>query len=47
MINIILDFAVGLVLFLGDITDTLFRANTRNTIVLEKYLRQKNTKKLK
>ena len=47
MINIMLDFAVGLVPFLGDIADTLFRANTRNAVVLEKYLRQKGAKKLK
>src|ERR1700736_3304272 len=37
--NIILDFGIGLVPFLGDIADALFRANTRNAVVLEKYLR--------
>lgn len=47
MINIMLDFAVGLVPFLGDIADALFRANTRNAVVLEKYLRQKGAKALK
>jgi hypothetical protein len=45
MINIMLGFAVGLVLFLGNIT--LFRANTRNAVVLENYLYYKNTKNLK
>lgn len=47
MINIVLDFAVGLVPFLGDIADALFRANTRNAVVLEKYLRSKGAHNLK
>jgi len=47
MFNIILDFAVGLVPFIGDLADALFRANTRNAVVLEKYLRQKGAKTLK
>jgi hypothetical protein len=44
--NIILDFAVGLVPFLGDIADALFRANTRNAVELEKYLRKKGAQNL-
>jgi len=44
--NIALDFAVGLVPFLGDIADALFRANTRNAVVLEEYLRKKGAKNL-
>lgn len=47
MFNIILDFGIGLVPFLGDIADALFRANTRNAVVLEKYLREKGIKNLK
>jgi len=47
VINIILDFGIGLVPFLGDIADALFRANTKNAIVLEKYLREKGAKALK
>jgi len=46
-INIMLDFGIGLVPFLGDIADALFRANTRNAVVLEKYLREKGAKALK
>ncbi|KAI9887260.1 MAG: hypothetical protein M1823_000931 [Watsoniomyces obsoletus] len=38
--NVILDFLVGLVPFLGDIADMVFRANTRNVALLEKYLRE-------
>lgn len=47
MLNIILDFAVGLIPFLGDIADAVFRANTRNAVELEKYLRDKGAKNLK
>lgn len=47
MFNIIVDFAVGLVPFLGDIADALFRANTKNAVVLENHLREKGAKALK
>jgi len=47
MFNIVLDFGIGLVPFLGDIADALFRANTRNAVELEKYLRQKGAQALK
>jgi hypothetical protein len=46
-INIILDFGIGLVPGLGDIADTIFRANTRNAAALEKFLRQKGAAVLK
>ena len=36
--NIMLDFLVGLVPFLGDVADAFFRANTRNAVALEKML---------
>jgi len=45
--NIILDFGIGLVPLIGDIMDAVFRANTRNAVVLEKYLRQKGAAALK
>jgi hypothetical protein len=38
IMNIAIDFAVGLVPFLGDVADALFRANTRNAVALEKML---------
>jgi hypothetical protein len=47
MFNIILDFFVGLVPFLGDIADALFRANTRNAVELENYLRKKGAENIK
>jgi len=40
--NIILDFAVGLVPFVGDLADAVFRANTRNAWTLEQYLIRKS-----
>jgi hypothetical protein len=39
--NILLDFGVGLVPFIGDVADAVFRANTRNTWALEQYLVKK------
>lgn len=45
--NIVLDFGIGLTPIIGDIADALFRANTRNAVVLEKYLREKGAKNLK
>jgi len=39
--NILLDFGVGLVPFLGDLADAVFRANTRNCWALEQYLKRK------
>jgi len=45
--NIVLDFGIGLVPFLGDIADAVFRANTRNAVELEKHLRAKGAKALK
>jgi hypothetical protein len=45
--NIALDFGIGLVPFLGDVADALFRANTRNAAVLEQHLRAKGAANLK
>lgn len=44
--NIFFDFVIGLVPFLGDLVDAIFRCNTRNAILLEEYLRQKGRKNL-
>ncbi|MDO6636240.1 DUF4112 domain-containing protein [Pseudoalteromonas carrageenovora] len=38
IINMLIDFIGGLVPFFGDIFDALFKANTRNTRLLKKYL---------
>ncbi|CAK7206739.1 hypothetical protein SEUCBS139899_009545 [Sporothrix eucalyptigena] len=39
--NILLDFGIGLVPFVGDIADAIYRANTRNAWLLEEYLIKK------
>lgn len=38
VLNIVMDFCVGLVPFLGDIADAIFKANSRNAWLLEEYL---------
>ncbi|KAI9322202.1 hypothetical protein BX666DRAFT_587960 [Dichotomocladium elegans] len=38
MMNIVMDFVVGLVPVLGDIMDFAFKCNTRNAVLLETYL---------
>lgn len=47
MFNIAFDFLVGLVPFVGDVCDALFRANTRNAALLEAYLREEGKKNLR
>lgn len=47
LFNVILDFAIGLVPFVGDIADAAFRCNTKNAILLEEYLREQGKKNLK
>ncbi|KAH6667805.1 hypothetical protein B0J14DRAFT_658586 [Halenospora varia] len=39
MFHLMIDFAIGLVPFIGDIADMAFRANTKNAVLLEEYLR--------
>lgn len=47
LINIVIDFIIGIVPFLGDLVDAMFKANTRNVILLEQHLREKGQKELK
>lgn len=47
MFNVALDFAVGLVPFLGDLADAAFKANSRNALLLEQHLREKGKKELR
>ncbi|KAL2864737.1 DUF4112 domain-containing protein [Aspergillus lucknowensis] len=44
IINILLDFVIGLVPFVGDIADAVYKCNTRNAVILENYLRNKGAK---
>lgn len=43
-LNIAIDFLIGLVPFVGDLADAIYKCNTRNAILLEEYLRQKGAK---
>lgn len=47
LFNIFFDFVIGLVPFLGDLIDAIFRCNTRNAILLEEHLREKGRKNLR
>lgn len=47
LINIIFDFILGLVPLLGDLADAMYRANTKNAILLEDHLREKGKKNLR
>jgi len=47
MINVIIDFVIGLIPFLGDIVDIGFKANTRNAIVLENFLRERGAENIR
>jgi len=42
--NLIIDFGVGLIPLLGDFADAWFKCNTRNNILLERYLRERAAK---
>lgn len=44
MINVIVDFVIGLVPFIGDLADAVYKANTRNAVILETHLREKGAK---
>ncbi|KAJ5636130.1 uncharacterized protein N7484_009443 [Penicillium longicatenatum] len=46
LVNVIIDFVIGLVPFIGDIADAVYKCNTRNAVLLEKHLRDKGAKAL-
>ncbi|KAG0633790.1 hypothetical protein HOY80DRAFT_586972 [Tuber brumale] len=47
MINVIIDFVIGLIPFLGDIVDVGFKANTRNAVILENFLRERGAENIR
>ncbi|GLA64663.1 hypothetical protein AtubIFM54640_006387 [Aspergillus tubingensis] len=46
LMNIVIDFFIGLVPFIGDVADAVYKCNTRNAVLLEKHLREKGAKAL-
>lgn len=47
LMNVVIDFFIGLIPFVGDIADAVYKCNTRNAVILEKHLREKGAKLLK
>lgn len=41
LFNIIVDFLIGLIPIVGDIVEVMYKANSRNALVLEKHLKKK------
>ena len=46
-LNLIIDFVIGLIPFLGDIADAVYKCNTRNAVLLENELRRRGQQRLK
>jgi len=42
--NVAIDFGIGLIPVVGDFADAWFKCNTRNNILLERYLRERGQK---
>ncbi|KAL7268943.1 hypothetical protein RUND412_008414 [Rhizina undulata] len=47
LFNIALDFLVGLVPVVGDIADMAYKANTRNALILENFLRDRGVENIR
>lgn len=47
LLNVVLDFFIGLIPFIGDLADAMYKCNTRNAILLEEYLKKQGQRKLK
>ncbi|OJD25943.1 hypothetical protein ACJ73_02682 [Blastomyces percursus] len=45
--NIVIDFFVGLIPFIGDLADAIYKCNTRNAVLLEKLLKERGEENLK
>lgn len=45
--NVVIDFVIGFIPVLGDIADAVYKANTRNAVLLENELRKRGKARLK
>jgi hypothetical protein len=45
--NIVIDFLIGIIPFVGDIADAAYKCNTKNVILFEEELRKRGKKRLK
>ncbi|EEH40450.2 hypothetical protein PAAG_02505 [Paracoccidioides lutzii Pb01] len=46
LLNVALDFVVGLIPFIGDIADAMYKCNTRNAVLLEQFLKKRGDENL-
>jgi len=46
-INIVIDFVIGIIPFVGDIADAAYKCNTRNVVIFESVLRKRGQKRIK
>jgi len=46
-LNIIIDFVIGLIPFIGDLADAAYKCNTKNVILLEDELRERGKKRIR
>lgn len=46
LFNIIVDFLIGLIPIVGDVIEIMYKANSRNALILEKHLKTKGEKNL-
>ena len=46
-LNLAIDFIIGLVPFIGDLADAIYKCNTRNAVLLENELRKRGEKRLR
>jgi len=47
ILNVILDFLIGLVPFVGDFADAMYKCNTRNAALLENFLKERGQQNLR
>lgn len=45
-LNLVIDFAIGLVPVLGDLADAFYKCNTKNVVLLERELRKRGAKRM-
>jgi len=45
--NIVIDFVIGLVPFIGDLADAAYKCNTKNVVLLEEELRERGRKRIR
>jgi hypothetical protein len=46
LFNILVDFLIGLVPFVGDVVEVIYKANSRNALLLEKHLAEKGQRNI-